>query len=256
MLATCGFLISVHDLKRGVQRNEAASCVSMCGPCMSARAASHEMLPRPRRDFLDARAALDLQRYFCWGLSLQNISIHLPCGWHSVGNPTCCLGVAQNDELAYFLICRYFTLATLHPCHLMPEGRIATVDGQTYRALKPWETIICWYLQGNRTIPGFLRWCEMDFATIHSMLRCQLCAMCFGGGRPRDPTTRCEWHGQSWPGPSDAGLGPLVSAQGKEEFETRLRTNGFVYWSYVSKLRIPANPTVCNIFTHLYPPNG
>ena len=25
----------------------------------------------------------------------------------------------------------------------------------------------CWYLQGNRTIPGIPRWCEMDFATIH-----------------------------------------------------------------------------------------
>ena len=30
------------------------------------------------------------------------------------------------------------------------------------------ETLVWWYLQGNRFIPGFLRWCEMDFATIHS----------------------------------------------------------------------------------------
>ena len=30
------------------------------------------------------------------------------------------------------------------------------------------ESIVCWYLQGNRILPGFLRWCEMDFATIHS----------------------------------------------------------------------------------------
>ena len=27
---------------------------------------------------------------------------------------------------------------------------------------------VCWYLQGNQTILGFLGWCEMDFATIHS----------------------------------------------------------------------------------------
>ena len=25
------------------------------------------------------------------------------------------------------------------------------------------ETIVGWYLQGNAIIPGFLRWCEMDF---------------------------------------------------------------------------------------------
>ena len=25
--------------------------------------------------------------------------------------------------------------------------------------LKPWETTVCWYLQGGHTIPGFLRWC-------------------------------------------------------------------------------------------------
>ena len=25
------------------------------------------------------------------------------------------------------------------------------------------ETLVCWYLQGNRIIPAFLRWCEMDF---------------------------------------------------------------------------------------------
>ena len=27
-------------------------------------------------------------------------------------------------------------------------------------------TIVCWYLPGNRIIPGFLRWCEIDF--VHS----------------------------------------------------------------------------------------
>ena len=33
--------------------------------------------------------------------------------------------------------------------------------------LKSWETIVCWYLLGNRIIPlGFS--CEMEFATIHS----------------------------------------------------------------------------------------
>ena len=30
------------------------------------------------------------------------------------------------------------------------------------------ETMICWYLQGNRIRPSFVG-CEMDFATIHSM---------------------------------------------------------------------------------------
>ena len=32
------------------------------------------------------------------------------------------------------------------------------------------ETIISWYLQDNQTIPGFLRWCEMDFISIHRMV--------------------------------------------------------------------------------------
>ena len=31
------------------------------------------------------------------------------------------------------------------------------------------ETIVCWYVQGNRIIPGFLGWCEINFATIHSI---------------------------------------------------------------------------------------
>ena len=34
--------------------------------------------------------------------------------------------------------------------------------------LKPWEAIAFWYLRGNRIIPGFLRCCDMEFATIHS----------------------------------------------------------------------------------------
>ena len=29
------------------------------------------------------------------------------------------------------------------------------------------ETIVCWYLQDNRFIPGLLRWCEMDFVHPH-----------------------------------------------------------------------------------------
>ena len=41
------------------------------------------------------------------------------------------------------------------------RGGVHTVDGQTPRPhheMKPWLK-----LQGNRIIPGFLRWCEMDF---------------------------------------------------------------------------------------------
>ena len=34
--------------------------------------------------------------------------------------------------------------------------------------LKPWETIVRWYLQVNPQKPGFLRWCELDFVSIHS----------------------------------------------------------------------------------------
>ena len=32
---------------------------------------------------------------------------------------------------------------------------------------KPWETIVCWYLQGNHQKPGFLRWCRI--LSIHSI---------------------------------------------------------------------------------------
>ena len=40
-----------------------------------------------------------------------------------------------------------------------------TVDGRNpiRTTWKQWETIVCWYLQGNRIILGFLRWREMDF---------------------------------------------------------------------------------------------
>ena len=34
--------------------------------------------------------------------------------------------------------------------------------------IKPLFVGFGWYLEGNRIIPGFLRWCEMDCATIHS----------------------------------------------------------------------------------------
>ena len=33
---------------------------------------------------------------------------------------------------------------------------------------KPWETIVCWYLQKNQIIPGVLRWCRIS--SIHSSL--------------------------------------------------------------------------------------
>ena len=38
---------------------------------------------------------------------------------------------------------------------------IPTVDGRhPAPSKKPWlKTIVCWYLQGNRIIPAFLRWC-------------------------------------------------------------------------------------------------
>ena len=33
---------------------------------------------------------------------------------------------------------------------------------------KPWlKLFVVWYLQGIHQKPGLLRWCEMDFATIH-----------------------------------------------------------------------------------------
>ena len=51
------------------------------------------------------------------------------------------------------------------------------------------ETIVCWYLQGNHQKPGLLRRCEMDF--VHP--QCQFGCLCIpghgghfqrGGGRP------------------------------------------------------------------------
>ena len=49
--------------------------------------------------------------------------------------------------------------------------------------LKPWETIFFWYLQGNRIIPGFFGWCEMDF--VHPHL-------------PITPMGTCDMGGASW----------------------------------------------------------
>ena len=44
-----------------------------------------------------------------------------------------------------------------------------TVDGQhPFRTtLKPWETIVCWYLAGNHHSRVFLKWCRMS--SIHSV---------------------------------------------------------------------------------------
>ena len=45
------------------------------------------------------------------------------------------------------------------------------VDGQNPAPpKKPWQTIVCWLLQGNQVIPGFLGWCRIS--SIHSMKPC------------------------------------------------------------------------------------
>ena len=36
--------------------------------------------------------------------------------------------------------------------------------------IESWETFFCWYVQGNRIIPGVLRWCGIS--SIHSMDPC------------------------------------------------------------------------------------
>ena len=38
--------------------------------------------------------------------------------------------------------------------------------------LKLRETMVCWYLQVNRIIPGFLRWCVWWTSSIHRTLSC------------------------------------------------------------------------------------
>ena len=50
---------------------------------------------------------------------------------------------------------------------LHPHSKADTVDGQNPApSEKLWEIIVSWYLQGNRIIPGFLRWCRNS--SIHS----------------------------------------------------------------------------------------
>ena len=48
------------------------------------------------------------------------------------------------------------------------------------------ETMLCWHFTGgNRPKPGFLRWCEVDFATTHGMSS--------DGSTWRLGTFRCAW---------------------------------------------------------------
>ena len=57
-----------------------------------------------------------------------------------------------------------------HPDALWWSLVLDTVDGQNPAPPKPWAIIVCWYLQGNRIIPGNLeRWCGTDFAAIQSI---------------------------------------------------------------------------------------
>ena len=52
----------------------------------------------------------------------------------------------------------------------MTRGKgIHTVDGCEIRFAPLGNHGFVRYLQGNPIIPGFLRWCDVDFATIHSM---------------------------------------------------------------------------------------
>ena len=49
--------------------------------------------------------------------------------------------------------------------------------------LKPWETMFCWYLQGNQIIPGFLGWGRIS--SIHSTTATSSCI--------HWPASRCHW---------------------------------------------------------------
>ena len=56
-------------------------------------------------------------------------------------------------------------------CGELPSGVEITVDARNpFRTtFKPWEAIACQYLQANRIIPGFLRWCEKWISSVHGI---------------------------------------------------------------------------------------
>ena len=58
--------------------------------------------------------------------------------------------------------------------------------------LKPWETIICWYLQVNQIIPGFLRRCRI--LCMHSRHRLHLWPLCFRKQRDLQWNSRARLH--------------------------------------------------------------
>ena len=77
------------------------------------------------------------------------------------------LGIVHN--LCLCLLCFALDLCELHlPSHPgapTPKKMTHTVHGRNpFRTtLQLWEAAVCWMLQGNRILPGFLRWCERDF---------------------------------------------------------------------------------------------
>ena len=84
---------------------------------------------------------------------------------------------------------------------------------------KPWETIVCWYLQGNQIILGSLGWCEMDFAHPPSYPILE-------DGLPSHPVTRLSYSG---PGGSATGQHDILFQD--RSFERPLSEgHGFVHF--------------------------
>ena len=71
------------------------------------------------------------------------------------------------DEI-HFPPCNVTTVETCPfvACHL-PGSQIRHQVSERYEM--DFDPKVCWYVPGNRIIPGFLRWCEMDFVQYGSM---------------------------------------------------------------------------------------
>ena len=78
-----------------------------------------------------------------------------------------CCGLSCSSKRLGRLQMRFLQVSLKHP-----KAHPYCGWTKSCTTLKPWETIVCWYLQGNRIILGFFGWCVAWISSISSLATC------------------------------------------------------------------------------------
>ena len=103
-------------------------------------------------------------------------STRVPPGFHQISpgfyqGSTCCWGYHLSFffSLFFFFLPLLFFFSDLGTKRPEPYSTAPRAWSPLFKATgDTWKTIVCWYLQGNRIIPWFLRWCVLWISSIHS----------------------------------------------------------------------------------------